>query len=170
MSEDRGIAEGSNPTAPAHEEPGIGPAVLAEALARCPDAVVFLDAEARVRYWNRGAERIFGYRSQDMIGSTLERIVPERLRERHAAGFAAAVARGSSRYGDDDLLAVPALTADGDTISIEFTVTLLADAGKIASVAAVIRDVTERRKLERDLRRRLEAVESAVNAPGAGGA
>lgn len=129
------------------------------ALSQTPDAVVIVDREGQVRYWNSGAERVFGYRPTEILGSTLEAIIPDRLRRRHADGFAAAVARGSSRYGDDDLLAVPALHADGRTISIEFSVALLRGGdGSVDHVVAIIRDVTARRVRDRELRLRIGAL------------
>lgn len=90
------------------EEPD--PAVIMQAVAQAPDAVVIVDTAGVICYWNLGAERIFGYCSAEMLGSSLDPIIPERLRQRHNDGFGAAIARGSSRYGDDHLLAVPALT------------------------------------------------------------
>ncbi len=95
-----------------------------------------------------------------MLGSTLDAIIPEQLRQRHHEGFRAAMARGTSRYGAADLLAVPARHADGRTISIEFSIVLLAAAdGTVGHVAAVLRDVTERRAREQELRRRVAALE-----------
>lgn len=141
-------------------------AVLAQAVAHAPDAVVIVDASGVVRYWNSGAERIFGYKAHEMLGSTLDPIIPERLRQRHTEGFEAAVARGQSRYGDDDLLAVPARHADGRTISIEFSVALVAaDDEPVGYVAAVMRDVTARRARDQELRRRLESHEANQSAP-----
>ncbi len=140
--------------------------VLAQAVAKAPDAVVIVDAAGQVRYWNKGAERIFGYQAHEMLGSTLDPIIPERLRQRHTEGFQAAIARGWSRYDDDDLLAVPALHADGRTVSIEFSVALLvADSGSVAYVAAIMRDVTARRVQEQELRRKLEAHEPGEPTP-----
>lgn len=153
-------SEGGEPSNLAAE---VDPAVIATAVSHWPDAVVILDSGGVVRYWNRGAERIFGYRAHEMIGSLLESIIPERLRERHAKGFSEAVARGSSHYGENDLLSVPATTAQGATISIEFAVSLLkGEDERVRYVAAVIRDVTERWSRERDMRRRLEALERAA--------
>jgi len=52
---------------------------------------------------------------------------------------------GVTRYGDGQLLAVPALHKDGRRISIEFSIQLITDAGgQIPWVVAVIRDVTEK--------------------------
>lgn len=126
-----------------------------------PDAVIVSDREGTVEYWNAGAERIFGYKAEDAVGSSLDLIVPDRLQERHWKGFREAVDRGTSRYGPDDLLAVPARTADGRRISIEFTVALLYDDDRVTHVAALLRDVTERREQEIELRRRLAELEGA---------
>ena len=140
--------------------------VLVQSVAQAPDAIVIVDAAGEVRYWNSGAQRIFGYQADEMLGSTLDPIIPKRLRQRHTEGFQAAIARGWSRYGDDDLLAVPALTASGGTISIEFSVALLAtDDGSVAYVAAIMRDVTARRAREQELRRRREAHEPSQPTP-----
>jgi PAS domain S-box-containing protein len=62
---------------------------------------------------------------------------------------------GKSRYADDALLAVPALRKDGSRISIEFTVLPFRDeAGKMAGVAAVMRDVTVRFEEMKALRKK----------------
>ena len=66
---------------------------------------------------------------------------------------------GVTRYASD-LLAVPAVRKDGTRISIEFSVALIRDdAGAIAGVAAVMRDVTERWQRDRELRARLAELE-----------
>lgn len=133
------------------------PEVVLRMAAGAPDAIVVIDNEDLIRYWNRGAERIFGYPASEVVGTTLEVVIPKRLRQRHRDGFMAAMARGSTKYGEADLLAVPAIAANGRTISIEFSVVLLAGAdGIIQYVGAIIRDVTERRDRELELRRRLE--------------
>ncbi|MGH9089078.1 MAG: PAS domain S-box protein [Acidimicrobiales bacterium] len=151
---------------PGADTPTLPAAVLAGAVAQTPDAVVIVDAAGVVRYWNKGAERIFGYQEHEMLGSTLDPIIPERLRHRHHEGFRTAMARGWSRYGNDDLLAVPARHADGRTVSIEFSVALLAtDDGPVGHVAAIMRDVTARRAREQELRRQIEALEESRSTP-----
>jgi PAS domain S-box-containing protein len=140
-------------------EEALEPEVVLQVAADAPDGVVIIDHEGVIRYWNRGAERIFGHPASAMTGSSLDVIIPERLRQRHWDGFRAAMARGSTKYGDDDLLAVPAIVADGRTVSIEFSVVLLVDGnGNVHHVGAIIRDVTARRAAEQDTRRRLEAL------------
>lgn len=140
--------------------------VVLRTVAHAPDAVVIVDAAGLVRYWNDGATRIFGYGPTEMLGSTLDAIIPERLRQRHNDGFSAAMERGTTRYGAADLLAVPACHADGRTISIEFSVVLLeTEDGSVGHVAAILRDVTERRAREQELRRRIQALEDSRQVP-----
>jgi PAS domain S-box-containing protein len=67
---------------------------------------------------------------------------------------------GQTRYGEGQLLAVPALRKDGRQISIEFSILLLKDAnGQIEWVVAIIRDVTERYNREKALRTELKALQ-----------
>ena len=129
--------------------------LVAQAMAALPDALIVVDREGAIVHWSPGAERIFGYPSGKAMGGSLDLIIPERLRERHWTGFRQAVATGRSRYGPDELLAVPAQTADGRRISIEFSIAVLGQGGAISHVAALIRDVTERRTQEQELRKRL---------------
>ena len=120
------------------------------------DAVVAADRDGIVRFWNPGAERIFGYAAADALGRSLDLIIPERLRQRHWDGFRKTMATGESRYGEGDLLSVPALRSDGTTISVEFTITPLRDASaRIVGIAAVMRDVTKRFEEMRELKRKL---------------
>ena len=53
-------------------------------LANMPDAVVHADRMGAIRYWNRGAARIFGHTEDEALGQSLDLIIPERLRARAA--------------------------------------------------------------------------------------
>src|SRR5690242_3945544 len=118
-----------------------------------PDAIVICDRAGIVRFWNTAAERVFGFRSSEACGVSMDLIIPERFRARHWAGWDGAMRTGSTRYADGQLLAVPALHKDGRRISIEFSIQLMKDArGQINWVVAVIRDVTERYVREKALR------------------
>ena len=138
------------------------PSGLTELLAvDCPDAVIYADREGKIRFWNRAASRIFGFTETEALGQTLDLIVPERQRARHWAGYDRVMAGGPSRFGEGDLLAVPAMRKDGARISIEFTVLPLRDEhGTIIGIAAFLRDVTARFEELRALRRELAALKS----------
>lgn len=132
------------------DEAAIGAAVLAG-----PDAVLAADRGGTVRFWNSGAERIFGFPPAEAIGESLNIIIPERLRPRHWEGWHRVAQTGQSRYGSGDLLSVPALHADGHTLSVEFTIHMIFDADhEVQGIAATLRDVTARYQELRELRRR----------------
>jgi PAS domain S-box-containing protein len=108
------------------------------------DAIVYADAEGRIDFWNKGAERIFGFAASEAIGKSLDIIIPENLRKRHWGGFEETVRTGKTRYAGGALLAVPALRKDGTRISVEFTILPFRDRrGRILGIAATLRDVTK---------------------------
>ena len=123
------------------------------------DAVVICDRDGVIRFWNAAAERLFGFARTDALGKSLDLIIPERLRERHWAGFTRTMATGQTRY-QHDVLRVPAMHKDGRTLSIAFTVGLLLAAQRtLTGLVAVIRDETKRFAEERDLRKRSAELE-----------
>jgi PAS domain S-box-containing protein len=130
---------------------------LAEAvLCTVSDAIVAADKDGIVRFWNPGAERVFGYSSGDAIGQSLDIIIPDRLRMRHWLGYRQVIATGESRYGHGDILAVPGIRKDGARVSLEFTIVPLRDEkGQMIGMAAIMRDVSIRFEEMRALRQKL---------------
>jgi PAS domain S-box-containing protein len=127
-------------------------------LATKSDAIIATDRDGVITFWNPGATRIFQYAQGEAVGRSLDLIIPERLRARHWSGYRQFIATGHSRYGEGDLLAVPGVRKDGSRLSLEFTIVSLTDAdGRIAGVAALMRDVTARFEETRELRRKLAA-------------
>jgi len=142
-------------------EMSIGYQQVVEALG---DAVVICGPDGVIRFWNAAAERLFGFAPTEALGSSLDLIVPERLRERHWAGFDQAIATGQTRY-EHDVLRVPATHKDGRALSIAFTVgLLLGPERKVTGLVAVIRDDTKRFAEERHLRQRLAELENRFSA------
>ena len=124
------------------------------------DAVIFADRDGIIRLWNRAAEGIFGYTEGEAIGQSLDLIIPERQREPHWKGYRKAMLNGVTKYGSETL-SVPAVTKDGERISIEFTINLLRDGdGKVLGPVAVVRDVTARWIREKLLRQKLAFLEA----------
>ena len=120
------------------------------------DAIIAADRDGIIRFWNPGAERIFGYIRDDAIGRSLDLIIPERLQQRHWDGYRRTMESGKSRYGEGDMLSVPALHKNGKTISVEFTIIPMTDeSGAMIGMAAIMRDVTKRFEELRTLKRRL---------------
>ena len=123
-----------------------------------PDAIVYADAEGVIRRWSRGATRIFGFAEAEALGRSLDIIIPENLRERHWQGYRATMRTGKTRYGDGQILSVPAMCKDGARISVEFTIVPFSDdSGQMVGIAAIMRDTTARFEELRALRRQLAA-------------
>jgi PAS domain S-box-containing protein len=120
------------------------------------DAILATDREGVIRFWNRGAARIFGFTAEQAVGASLDLIIPERLRKRHWDGYERVMATGQTRYGAGDVLAVPAIAKGGRRISVEFTIILLQDSEqRVSGMAAILRDVTARFEELRQLKREL---------------
>ena len=127
-----------------------------------PEAIVVTDPAGLIRLWNDGAARMFGHSTEEAMGQNLDIIIPEKLRERHWKGYFQTMATGSTKYGDK-LLSVPATHRDGQRLSIEFSVALLRDdVGQIVGISAIMREVTERRNAERELRAKISELESRL--------
>ena len=110
-----------------------------------PDAIVYADVGGMIRFWNRGAERIFGFSASEVLGKSLDMIIPESMRKRHWDAYLETTRTGNTRYGAGEVLAVPALRKDGARVPIEFSILPFRDReGRMLGVAAILRGVTER--------------------------
>ena len=133
-------------------------------IAAIGDGVMVCDANGAITLWNPACERLFGHTEAEMLGQSMDMIIPERLRKRHWEGYDKTMASGITKYGHD-VLRVPAVNKQGESLSIAFSVALLHDAdGKVSAIAAVIRDETTRFNDDRALRKRLADLEAQLAA------
>jgi len=133
------------------------------------DAVMVADASGAITLWNPASERMFGYTEAEALGKSLDIIIPQRQQQRHWDGYHKTMETGKTRYGND-VLRVPAVHKDGHTLSIAFTVALLLTPdNKVAGIAAVVRDESDRFAAERELRKRLMELESRLASQAAAG-
>lgn len=127
-------------------------------VAGMPDAIVYADEAGLIRVWNGGAVRMFGFTDEEALGRSLDIIIPANLRDRHWQGYRETMRTGQTRYGDGQILAVPAMHKDGRRLSVEFTIVpFTGDAGQMVGIAAIMRDTTARFEELRTLRRQLAA-------------
>jgi PAS domain S-box-containing protein len=149
MPETTPVQRGGDPPCWVHlfadEDEPVRDDVLARLVRNLADAVILCDPDGTIAFWNTAATRVFGWPADQVVGASLDVIIPERLRDRHWSGYRNVMATGQTSY-DDRLLEVPALHRDGHTLSIAFTVSLVraSDDGPVLAIAALIRDDTER--------------------------
>ncbi len=91
-------------------------------------AVVMADRSGTICVWSAGAERLFGYDAQTAIGAKLDMIVPDEYRERHWAGFNAAMSGGQTKL-DQPAANLPVLRRDGTVARFPGRLIFLRDAG-----------------------------------------
>ncbi|HMA14904.1 MAG TPA: PAS domain S-box protein, partial [Kiloniellaceae bacterium] len=128
-------------------------------LSLAPDAIVAVDEHFRVTIFNRAAETVFGYSSDEVTGQPLDILLPKRFieRHRHLMKGMAMPAEELRRHGDHfDIIG---RRKDGTEFPAESSIARLVQGGR-TTFMAVIRDVSERRALEAQLRQaqRMEAV------------
>jgi sigma-B regulation protein RsbU (phosphoserine phosphatase) len=115
-----------------------------------PDAMVVTDGAGRIVLVNAQTERVFGYRREELLGQSVEILVPERFRQRHAGDRGGYMARPEVR-GMGSRPDLPARRKDGSELVAEIALSpIRMDEGVL--VFSVIRDVTERRRVEKALR------------------
>lgn len=124
------------------------------------DAIITVDLEDRVTSWNKSAEKIFGYAANEVIGKKLsELIVPlELLKERKQIVRDALAGKGIS--GFETLR----LRKDGTKIDISLTISPIINAdGNITGLSGILRDITERKRAEEELRRSEERYKTTLD-------
>lgn len=127
------------------------------------DAILVADRQGKIRYWNTGAERMFGHTSTEALGQSLDLIIPENLRARHWQGYFRVMETGQTKYLTDRLTS-PGVCKDGSRLSLEFSIVLLRDErGGIEGCATIMRDVTARWQKEKELKERLASCETKLS-------
>ena len=123
------------------------------------DAVVVADANTGgIVLWNPAAEGIFGYSTAEALGMSVEELVPGYLKSRHRAGMTGYRDTGHGRYIDSNtVLDLPAVRKTGEEIRIELTLSPIEPVDEAAAegrfVLAIVRDTTERKRAEEEVRR-----------------
>jgi PAS domain S-box-containing protein len=109
-----------------------------------PDAVILADAQGAIRLWNAAAEAMFGYAASEVLGKSLDVIIPERFRKAHWNAFDKALATGETKYAGRSLT-TRSQHKDGRALYVEMSFALMKDSGAGAGGAlAFVRDCTER--------------------------
>ena len=138
--------------------------LLWQLLQDSPDAILIADRDGAIRFWNSGAERMFGHTATEALGQSLDLIIPENLRARHWQGYFRVMNTGQTKYLTEKLTS-PGVRKDGSRLSLEFSMVLLRDdQGGIEGCATIMRDVTTRWQKEKELKKRLATCEKQLSA------
>jgi PAS domain S-box-containing protein len=122
-------------------------ALLAAIVTSSEDAIVSKTLDGIVTSWNVAAERLFGFRADEMVGQSITRIIPENLQHEEVE-ILAKLRRGEriERYE------TARLRKDGQKLDISLTISPIRDgSGKVVGAAKIAHDITGRRRAEREL-------------------
>ena len=113
------------------------------------DAILTLDSEERITSWNKGAEAMFGYTEAEMLGQSLEILLPEDLQEQRELQKISQTARLEGYLRSYQTRRI---TKEGQLIDVIFTRTAIKDnEGQIVGFSSVMKDVTNQKLIERHL-------------------
>jgi PAS domain S-box-containing protein len=111
------------------------------------DAILSKDAEGIITSWNAGAERLYGYSPEEMVGQPVSRIVPP-----HRAGEERGITRKIMSGARIDHYETERLRKDGTLVDVSLSASPIRDSsGRVVEASAIARDITERKQVERRL-------------------
>ncbi len=122
------------------------------------DGIMSVNSRMEIVLWNPAAEKIFGYKEEEILGHSILEIIPERLRPTARKGFTEFVKTGSGPFVGK-IFQTYGLRKDGTEIPIEISISARED-GDAYVATAIVRDITERKRLEDQLRQaqKMEAI------------
>lgn len=130
-------------------------------LESAPDAILIVDAAGQIAIMNSQAERLFGYDRRELLGQPVEVLLPEHLRALHSQHRATYMAEPRTRPMGIGL-ELTARRRDGSTFPVEISLSALpTEAGLL--VTSVIRDVSERKRVEQALARQAAMLQEQAN-------
>jgi PAS domain S-box-containing protein len=130
---------------------------LAAIVASSDDAIIGKNLQSIISSWNFGAERIFGYTADEMIGTSIMRLIPPDRQEEELE-ILSRIRRGE-RFDHFETIR---LAKDGRQLNVSITVSPIKDStGRVVGASKVLRDITERKRSEEALKKANEEAETA---------
>ena len=134
-------------------------------LEAAPDAMIIVDEKGKIVLVNGQALRMFGYKRDEMIGESVDALLPEKLRHMHVSHRASYSEQPILRPMGQDIDLV-GLRKDGSEFPVEISLSLVETHGG-RFISSVVRDVSVRRQMANDIKAAREAAERANKANSA---
>jgi PAS domain S-box-containing protein len=149
--------------------PGIADSTLFQSIVeQSSDAIIFAGRDGAILIWNRGAETVFGYAAAEVLGKSLDLIIPESLRSAHWEGFHRALASGRTKYAGR-VLTTRSVHKSGSRLYVDLSFGLITDrAGVVAGAFATGRDCTARYLADKALRSQARDLEKKLDVSSGG--
>jgi len=124
------------------------------------DAVLLLDGQHRITFFNEGAERVFGHRAADLVGQPLDVLLPQEVRAKHDAHIDRFKTAPHASMPMTQRTSVRAVHKSGRDLTVDISIAKHTDRHGGVGFLAVVRDISERVRLEEELRRghRMDAI------------
>jgi diguanylate cyclase (GGDEF)-like protein/PAS domain S-box-containing protein len=136
--------------------------IVRNLLLNIKDAIIVVDDKGKVTFWNKAAEKMFGYSENETLGKNLQNlIIPKKLEEKYAKGMEKFFMTGEGPL-IDRVAEIYAVRKNGKEFPMEISLSPVKIDGK-RNVIAIIRDITHKRQLENDLRHK--AFHDALTGP-----
>lgn len=111
------------------------------------DAIITVNQEHHIVLFNPAAEKMFGYRTAQMLGQPLDKLLPQRMRHAHTAHVNKFGATGTTSRRMGALGTISGVRADGTEFPIEASISQVDNGGQ-RLFTVILRDITERKRLE----------------------
>ena len=119
------------------------------------DAIISADSAGNVNYWNPGAENIFGYKPEEILGRSLTCLMPENFRKAHQKGLETLLATGNARW-IGKTVEVTGLRKDRQEFPLELSLATWS-MGDERFFSAIIRDISIRKQAEKQTRQLMDS-------------
>ncbi|KJR40069.1 sensory box protein, partial [Candidatus Magnetoovum chiemensis] len=126
------------------------------------DAIISIDENGKVVFWNKAAETIFGYKAEEMINKPVTLIMPQIYRASHEKGLRNFVATGSGKIVGETL-ELAGLAKNGSEIPIELSLSSWKSKSK-HFFTGIIRDITERKHSDLAIQHSVETLKKNLNS------
>ena len=134
-------------------------------LESAPDAMIIIDEQGKIAIVNAQVEKMFGFERQEILGRPIETLLPERLREQHVSHRGKFVSGPKLRPMGEGMDLV-AMRKDGSEFPVEISLSPVRTGSRVF-VSSVIRDITERKRMQDEIIAARREAERANNANSA---